>query len=448
MTCGADASVRRIVAIVRSIVAHSSKIESPEQATDQGLSEGESGTKPVTQRPLRIGFLTNEYPTADSGGIGSYVRQMAHTMVTLGHSCCVLLCAPSDESLTWDGPVQVHTIGLPEDASYLPLPLGKRSGIVFARRLATLISHHHLDVFEAPEYLGLTAFLSLFKPSGLRVVVRLHTCSSIVRMANGYRPMSLRNRLKDSLQDWLERRAIQTADSVTAISTATVDLTTKMLRLRRQDLVVTDNPVNDLYFSSRPESSISIEPVVLFAGRLEWRKGPDILIRALPSILRHFPNTRFCFAGCDTPTGPDGSSMYAYLSSLLPEGARTHVEFTGFLKPEQLLEKYHQSTVCVFPSRWEGFGLAPAEAMACGKPVIVSDTSGFREIVSGTVDGLFIKPDDPETLAETIKVLLSDCELRQRLGTAARHTAFTRFHGTAVGRSTLKIYRDAIAGAK
>jgi glycogen synthase len=423
-------------------------MQSLEPTTDQGLKETQTGTTPMAQRPLRIGFLTNEYPTTGSGGIGSYVRQMAHTMVSLGHSCCVLLCAPSDEGLTWDGPVPVHTIGVPEDDSHLPLPLGKRSGILFARRLAALVSDHHLDLLEAPEYLGLTAFLSLFKPSGFRVVVRLHTGASIIRLLNGYRPMSLRNRLKASLENWLERRAIQTADSVTAISTAMVELTRETLKLRRHDLVVTDNPVNDLYFFQAAENPVPLEPVVLFAGRLEWRKGPDILIRALPSILRHCPNARFCLAGCDTPTGPDGTSMHAFLWSLLPKEARTRVEFTGFLKPEQLLKKYQQSTVCVFPSRWEGFGLAVAEAMACGKPVVVSDTSGFREIVSDTVNGLFVKSDDPEALADTVQVLLHDSCLRQRLGAAARQTALTRFHSTAVGRSMLKVYRDSIPSAK
>jgi glycosyltransferase involved in cell wall biosynthesis len=426
-------------------VARLSKRTSLERATDHGLKENRIGPTPMTQRPLRIGFLTNEYPTGDSGGIGSYVRQMAHTMVSLGHACCILLCAPSDDSLTWDGPVPIHTIGVREDSSHLPLPLGKRSGMMFARRLAEFVSNHQLDLLEAPEYLGLTAFMSLFKPSGLHVVVRLHTCSSICRLLNGHRPTSLRSRLKDSLQDWLERRAIQTADSVTAISAATVDLTSRMLRLRRDDLIVTPNPVNDLYFSRGPENSVSVEPIVLFAGRLEWRKGPDILIRAIPTILQRCPNTRFWLVGGDTPTAPDGSSMHAYLSSLVPEHARTRVEFTGFLKPEQLLRKYQQSTICVFPSRWEGFGLTVAEAMACEKPVVVSDTSGFREIVSDTVNGLVAKSDDPEALAETVKVLLRDSRLRQRLGAAARETAFTRFHSTAVGRSMLKIYRDSKA---
>jgi glycosyltransferase involved in cell wall biosynthesis len=400
----------------------------------------------MVERALRIGFLTTEYPTADSGGIGSYVRQMAHTLEKLGHSVHVLLCAPFPEGLTWDGPIPIHTIGVREDASCLPSPLGKRSGVIFARRLAKLAKKHNLDVLEAPEYFGLTAFLSLVKPSRLRVVVRLHTCSSICRFLNGYRRASVRGRLKDGMQDWLERRAIQTADLVTAISSATVDLTIERLRLRRDDLLVTPNPVNDLFFSPTTDGSVSTDPLVLFAGRLEWRKGPDLLIKAIPAVLKCHPNARFRFVGGDTDSGPGGTSMHAYLSSLIPDQARARVEFTGFLKPEQVLRMYEESTVCVFPSRWEGFGLVAAEAMACGKPVVVSDTPGFHEIICDRASGLFAKSEDPQALAAAVNVLLRDSCLREALGATARDIAVTRFHGTAVGRSMLRIYRETIAG--
>lgn len=391
---------------------------------------------------MQIGFLTPEYPTeAYSGGIGSYVRQMARSMVALGHSASVLLCVPSGESVTWDGPVPICRLAVSDMASRLPRPLGKPSGLIFARYLAERSRDLSLDVLEAPEFGALTAFLSVVRPPRLSIVVRLHTCSSICRSLNGQAPTSPRSRLRAGLQDWLETRAIQTADSVTAISSAIVDFTRKMLRLRRDDFLVTPNPVNDLFFSRAPDGPASAEPLVLFAGRLEWRKGPDLFIKALPRLMELHPTARFCLAGGDTNTAPGGISMRDYLSSLLPEGASSRVQFTGFLTPEQLAKRYQESTVCVFPSRWEGFGLVAAEAMACGKPVVVSDTPGFREIISDRVTGLFAKPEDPQDLAASVNMLLCDSHLRQALGGAARDIAVTRFLGTAVAESMLDTYQ-------
>lgn len=402
----------------------------------------------TVERPLRIGFLTSEYPTeAYSGGIGSYVRQMAHSLVELGHSVFVLLAVTSEEGVAWDGPVPIHRVALPGLAAHLPEPLAKCSSLIFARRLAALAEKLNLDVLEASEFGGLTAFLSLAKPARLHVVVRLHTCSAICRSLANHRPASKRNQLTNSLQDWLERRAIETADSVTAISQATVDLTKSMLGVRRDDFHVTPNPVNELFFSSAEAGYVSSEPLVLFAGRLEWRKGPDILVKALPALLERHPNARFCLAGGDTNTAPGGTSGLAYLSSLVPEQARARIEFAGFLPPEQLLKKYREAAVCVFPSRWEGFGLVAAEAMACGKAVVVSDTPGFRELISDGVTGLLAKAEDPHRLALAIGTLLGDSRLRQTLGTAASNDVRARFRGSAVGKSILRVYREAIAVA-
>jgi glycosyltransferase involved in cell wall biosynthesis len=400
----------------------------------------------TVERPLRIGFLTSEYPTeAYSGGIGSYVRQMAHSLTELGHSVFVLLAVSAAGGVTWDGPVPIHRVALPRFAAHLPEPLAKSSSFFFARQLADVAEKLNLDVMEAPEFGGLTAFLSLVKPSPLHVVVRLHTCSAICRSLANHRPSSARIRVAHGVQDWLERRAIETADSVTAISQATIDLTKKMLRVKREDFQVTPNPVNEMFFSPVVADSASTHPLVLFAGRLEWRKGPDILVRALPALLERHPDTRFCLAGGDTNTAPGGSSGLAYLSALIPEQARAQVEFAGFLTPEQLLQKYREAAVCVFPSRWEGFGLVAAEAMACGKAVVVSDTPGFRELISDGVTGLLAKGEDPQGLASAIGMLLNDASLRRTIGAAASNDVRARFRGSAVGESILRVYREAMA---
>lgn len=397
------------------------------------------------QHLFRIGFLTPEYPTeAYTGGIGSYVRQMAYSLYRLGHSTCVLLPVRSGEGLSWDGPIPIHKLAVTGLVSHLPQPLGKRSGLVFARRLVRLAEKLGLDLLEAPDFAGMTAFLSLVKPARLHVVVRLHCCTAICRSLANDVSASKSNSIRVQLQDYLEKRAIQTADLVTAISTATVDQTKRMLRLSREDFRVTPNPVNDGLFSLTSKTDAD-KPLVLFVGRLQWLKGPDLLIRCLPTLLQHHPNLRLCLVGKDTNTAPGGVSMLAYLKSLFPERISSHVEFTGFLEPEKVLKKYQTATACVFPSRWEGFGLVAAEAMACGKPTIVTDAGGFMDLISDNKTGLVVKSEDPNSLAFAIDRLLSDSQLCARLGAAARAEAASRFCGNVVAQSTAEVYRSAIA---
>jgi glycosyltransferase involved in cell wall biosynthesis len=336
-------------------------------------------------------------------------------------------------------------VSVPGFGAFLPRPLGKVSGVIFARHLAELARKLNLEVLEAPEFGGLTALLNLFKPPELCVVVRLHTCTSICRSLDGRHPPSIGDRLRDARKDWMERRAIRTADSVTAISKANVDLTRRMLGVRRDDFLVTPNPVNDLFFLSAEDAPVPGAPLVLFVGRLQWLKGPDLLVKALPAIAGRHPDARFCLVGGDTNTGPGGTSMLAHLLSLVPEPARSRVDFAGALKPEEVVKRYRQATVCVFPSRWEGFGLVAAEAMACGKAVVVTDVGGFRGVVADGETGLVAKREGTESLASAIDRLLRDGALRARLGAAAREVARLRFHGTVVAGSMIGVYRAAIA---
>jgi glycosyltransferase involved in cell wall biosynthesis len=400
----------------------------------------------TVEAPLRIGFLTPEYPTETyTGGIGSYVRQMAHSLVKLGHSAYVLLYAPSGEGLSWDGPIPIYKIRASGFASRLPEPLGKGASLIFARVLAKLANELSLDVLEAPEFGGLTAFLDLVKPRKLRVVVRLHTCSSIVRHINKSHPTSMREWLAWRLRDWLEKRSILTADAVTAVSNAIGEETRRSLRLTRGDFQVVPNSVSDSAFSFAEETRETGNPMVLFVGRLEWRKGPDLLIRALPTVLERQPGTLFRFAGMDTLTGPGRTSMRSHLDSLLPSDERSRVDFCGHLARPQLEEVLRSATVCVFPSRYEGLPMVCLEAMAYGKAIVATNIPGFCELLSDGETGLIVREEDPKSLASALVKLLSDSQLRARLGNAARETARSQFHGTVVAKSMLRVYRASIA---
>src|SRR5579875_139479 len=394
----------------------------------------------MTERPLRIGFLTTEYPTeAYNGGIGSYTREMANSLARLGHSVTVLLFGASRNGPIFDGPVRIVRIrgGV---AARLPDPF---EAWFVARKVAHLATELDLDVLEAPEWRGLTAFLTLMKPRKLRVIVRLHTCSAIVRTVNGERPTSLWQALKSRQRDWLERRAILTADAVTAVSSGIREQTRQALGLPAADFPVIPNSVSDSAFARVDLPSNSHPPEVLFVGRLEWRKGVDLLARAIPAVLNKRPVVLFRFAGGDTPTAPGGQSMRSHLENLLPSSARSSVDFCGHLAPAKVSEALQTAAVCVFPSRYEGLPMVCLEAMASGKAIVATDLPGFCELIEDGKSGVIVKREAPESLAVGIERLLSDEQLRRRLGNTARNVACSRFRGTIVAESMLRVYRTS-----
>jgi glycosyltransferase involved in cell wall biosynthesis len=399
----------------------------------------------TTERHLRIGFLTTEYPTEGyTGGIGSYVRQMTQSLASLGHSTCVLLAGGSDDGPSHDGIVPIFRVRANGPFAKLPEPIGRGASIAFAQALASVARRLDLDLLEAPEWGGLTAFLNLTKPPKLRIVVRLHTCSSIVRRFNELIPGSRREKLEWIKQDWLERRSILNADAVTAVSKSIGEETRRSLGLSRNDFQVVPNSINDSAFPTIQETGESANPIILFIGRLEWRKGPDLLIRAVPAVVQQHSNALFRFAGADTSSCPEGNSMKSYLASLLPDHLKSRVEFCGHLTHSQVDEALREATICVFPSRYEGLPMVGLEAMAHGKAIVTTDIPGFCELISNGETGLIVSEEDPEMLASAIGKLVSDDQLRAKLGDAAQSVARLQFHGSVVANSMLQIYRRLV----
>ncbi|MEU7066610.1 glycosyltransferase [Streptomyces sp. NPDC046161] len=166
-------------------------------------------------------------------------------------------------------------------------------------------------------------------------------------------------------------------------------------------------------------------PLAVCVGRLCPQKGQDILLRAWPEVLGTVPQARLVLVG----DGPDGEA----LRHCAPPG----VHFAG--AAADIRPWLRAADIVVLPSRWEGMALAPLEAMACGRPVLVSDVSGAREsLPPGQGQLCLVPPQDPTALAKALGRLLAEPRLLTELGEQARQHARTEFD---VRRTT-----DAVTG--
>ena len=177
---------------------------------------------------------------------------------------------------------------------------------------------------------------------------------------------------------------------------------------------------------------------VVTVARYERVKGLDALIRAAAEVLRGAPWARFVLVG--------EGSLRGWLQRLAERlGVAERIEFTGFR--EEVEEEVARAEVAALPSLYEPFGMAAAEALAAGKPVVAARTGGLQEIVREGVDGFLFKPGDHRELAEKLVKLLTDEELRKRMAQAAREGA-RRFSPEEVAKIYRGIYLDALRGKK
>lgn len=172
-------------------------------------------------------------------------------------------------------------------------------------------------------------------------------------------------------------------------------------------------------------------PLAVCVGRLCPQKGQDILLRAWPELLGAVPEARLALVG----DGPDGER----LRRTAPPG----VFFAG--AAADIRPWLRAADLVVLPSRWEGMALAPLEAMACGRPVLVSDVSGAREsLPSGQGRLCLVPPEDPTALAKALGRLLAEPRLLAELGEQARQHARTDFDVRRTADAVTGLYHELL----
>lgn len=181
-------------------------------------------------------------------------------------------------------------------------------------------------------------------------------------------------------------------------------------------------------------------PLLLYVGQLKYRKGFDILARAMPQVLARYPDASFAFVGHSPRQRADLERIAGDL------GVSGALHILGRPDPAELQRLYRAADALVFPSRYEGFGLPPLEAMAADCPVITTDVPIVNETIQDGENGLLAPYDDPDGLARTILRLLDDPALRARLIAGGRATLAERYDGDALTERILAVYRAAGRG--
>jgi len=178
-------------------------------------------------------------------------------------------------------------------------------------------------------------------------------------------------------------------------------------------------------------------PWLLTVARLEWHKGIDTMIRALPAIRAIHPGVRYAVAG----TGPRGDELARIAGQA---GVHHAVKFLGFVPDRDLPALYNAADLYIGVSRYhellaEGFGISLVEAQASGVAVVAGRSGGVADAVHDGETGVLVDPESPAAVAVAVNRLLTDEPLRRRMGAAGRTAVETYFNWERVSRDFLRI---------
>ena len=399
---------------------------------------------------MRIAVISHAYPTFTGGNAGEFVHGLASALVGLGHEVYAVI--PWDDGMKghqqMDG-VQLRPYQAQDQISY-----GKASNVyVHSPRLAVGISlvrgfaklcqvvkEHDIDIIHAHWAIPMGFVGGLTKViTNTPLIITMHGRDVYTNPEAGFIVPTLWY-VKPFL-----RFSFRQADRLIAVS---LDCYNHARRAGapEEKMEVIYNGVNiDRFFPSskgiaQVRRRYGIAPgakLLLSVRSLTFRKGLDVLIRAMPHILEAEPAVTALLVG----DGPERERLVSLRNEL---GLQDKVIFAGRVPNAELAPYENACDLFVIPSREEGFGVAAAEAMACGKPVVGTTAGGLVETIENNQTGLLVEPDNVEQLAEAIIRVLKDKSLATRLGRNARHKVETDFNWVNVARRTVELYESVL----
>ena len=271
---------------------------------------------------------------------------------------------------------------------------------------------------------------------------RQHAIPYLVRPHGSLDPFDLRKhaRLKKRLGPWAVRWLLNGARAIVCTATREADLLESYgSQCRRQvvSLPVTLPTASGDRVGFRQRWSIpESAPVVLFLSRLNYKKGLDVLIPAIARLLPDFPDLVLVVAGRGE------ASFERHLDEIIQSaGIAKSVRKTGFLTGQPKVDALSAADGFALPSLNENFGIVNVEAMHAGLPLVISDQVYIgREVVEAGA-GILCQ-HEVESVAESLRVLLSNPEAAKEIGRNGQRAVAERFHPRSATDALLRLYRE------
>lgn len=371
---------------------------------------------------MKICFVCNEYPPAPAGGIGTFTKALAEALVSRGHDVCV---AGHGDRIGEELQGGVHVVRFPAGEGRLG-PM--RDRVRLHRALGTIAAGGRIDVLEAPDFEGPSAFL----PRCARArVVRLHGSHRYFSDERGVTP--------SRSVSFLERSALMRSDAIVSVSDYTARRTTDLFELK--------SPITTIH------NAVSVDPAIprkqdypankriVYFGTLAEKKGVLALAEAWRRFSPAHPRWRLELIGRDSRYA-GGSVQQAAIERMGPAAAAA--EFLGPMSHADLLLRLPGYDFAVLPSFSEAFALAPMEAMALGLPVVFSSMSSGPELIRHGVDGWLCDPREVDSVLCTMEQAAANDGERARIGAAARAKVETTFAYGAFVQRNIEFYESVL----
>jgi glycogen(starch) synthase len=396
---------------------------------------------------MRVLMLSWEYPPVVVGGLGRHVHALATHLAEQGHDVVVLCRQESGTDATTHPSSdtvaeRVRVVRVAEDPPHLAFERDLVAwtlamGHAMVRAAHGLLRGWRPDVVHAHDWLVTHPAVAVADLLGVPLVATMHATEAGRHSGWLVQPL---NQQIHSVEWWLANRA----DALVTCSSAMRTEVAHLFELDADGIAVIHNGIESRGWRvpsaevavARHRHSPANGPLLLFFGRLEWEKGIQDLIAALPKIRARHPGTRLVVAG-------KGRQEQELMAAARKYRVRRAVDFVGHLSDRELRAALAAADAVVLPSRYEPFGIVALEAAAAGAPLVASTAGGLAEVVVDGRTGVAFPPGDVPALAAAVDVVLRDPVAAKTRARAARDRLAVDFDWRRIAKATAAVYESA-----
>ena len=380
---------------------------------------------------MHIAFLTPEYPHKNvlhAAGIGTSIKNLAEALVKEGISVSIIVYSQKQDTIIIENGMTIHLVKHQKYTFF---------GWFFHRKhiqnyTNTIILKNKIDLIEAPDWTGITAFMRLKAP----LIIRFHGSDAY---------FCCLERRKQKLKNfWFENLALKNAKAFIAPTKFAGNLTKEIFRLDIKKIHVIHYGINLDEFLNNPPAEY-VKGSILYVGTIIRKKGVLELSAIMKKVIEKNPNAKLVLIGCDSfDIQTQSKSTWQLLQSQMPESMKKNISYIGKVPYEEVKKYVIKTNVCIFPTFAETQGMVTIEAMALHKPVVNSSIGWAEELIVDGQSGFLVHPKDHDLFASRIISLLSEEHFAFNMGKQASERTKELFDIEKIAKQNIEFYKSQL----
>ncbi len=383
---------------------------------------------------MHIGLITSEYPhpkVSHAAGIATSIKNLAIALVKKGVTVTVFVYHQNVNEVFDDNGVSIHLIEKKRYSFFTWYHYRK----YLQNYINSIIKRHNIQLIEAPDWTGITAFIRFKVP----LVIRFHGSDAYF--------CKLENRKQKFKNFLFEKMALKSAVAYIAPTTFAGEETAKIFGLNRSKIKTIHYGIQLEAFENKSPSNYD-ENTLLYIGTIIRKKGVLELASIFNRVIEQEPRAKLKLIGKDSPDIKTGSnSTYQLVSNSLSEAAKRNVTYLGKIPYSEVQTHIKKAHVCAFPSFAETLGMVTIESMALQKPVVNTSIGWAQELINDGINGYLVYPKEIEIYSSRILQLFEDKALCTTIGKAAQKKVVSTFDIVKQAELNITYYNYILANS-